>query len=409
MFLSFCLLSSTLTFRGVSTMALAEVTSMSQGESVNDYSQEGEKDDPFSLNQRETNVLVLTQSEPVHNTFILGGPTQLGRLNTRSWFYKNREKPDRFEKLEAIIVIEGSFPVSRIHAGIYKDEMGNYLIEDLHSLNGTFVNGQRIGRPVRLMNADRISLGILDLYVEGLRPEIENNHALLVGHSSGELENTVPSLDLLADELDKRGFANNITRLNDHTATKEKINTALKEVAYRNTHGAHFIFCYSGHGDHRGLLLGNEVLTPEEFYTQLRQIRGKKLVILDCCYAGRFIGAGRDHYHSTFISEESRKLMPSQCLVIAACKADERASWVISPQAGGRYVGVMIDELVKYLRCHREKFNLHSFQTHVEQNGPYLSMYGSAQTIQVKGEDFTVMLASTDNLRKITRFEDTVF
>lgn len=48
--------------------------------------------------------------------------------------------------------------VSRRHARL-RSEAGGYIVEDLGSTNGTFVNGQRISGPVALRPGDRIQLG----------------------------------------------------------------------------------------------------------------------------------------------------------------------------------------------------------------------------------------------------------
>jgi len=48
--------------------------------------------------------------------------------------------------------------VSRRHMKITQDG-GQYVIEDLGSTNGTFVNGQRISRPVLLQHGDFIRIG----------------------------------------------------------------------------------------------------------------------------------------------------------------------------------------------------------------------------------------------------------
>lgn len=48
--------------------------------------------------------------------------------------------------------------VSRRHARL-RQEAGGYVIEDLGSTNGTFVNGQRISGPYRLRSGDTIQLG----------------------------------------------------------------------------------------------------------------------------------------------------------------------------------------------------------------------------------------------------------
>lgn len=48
--------------------------------------------------------------------------------------------------------------VSRLHATIYRDEMGGYRLRDEHSANGTSVNGQRITETT-LQEGDEIQLG----------------------------------------------------------------------------------------------------------------------------------------------------------------------------------------------------------------------------------------------------------
>ncbi len=50
--------------------------------------------------------------------------------------------------------------VSRKHARvIWNDQVGKHLIEDLHSTNGTFVNGKRVVRPILLRPGDTIQIG----------------------------------------------------------------------------------------------------------------------------------------------------------------------------------------------------------------------------------------------------------
>jgi hypothetical protein len=48
--------------------------------------------------------------------------------------------------------------VSRLHATIYRDEMGSYLLRDENSANGTSVNGQRVTETT-LQEGDEIQLG----------------------------------------------------------------------------------------------------------------------------------------------------------------------------------------------------------------------------------------------------------
>src|SRR5687767_1795804 len=58
--------------------------------------------------------------------------------------------------------------ISRQHAHIVRRADG-YYVEDLQSLNGTFVNGQRVERPLRLESGDRIQIHdvLLGFYQNG--------------------------------------------------------------------------------------------------------------------------------------------------------------------------------------------------------------------------------------------------
>ncbi len=48
--------------------------------------------------------------------------------------------------------------VSRLHASIYRDDQGNFVLRDENSANGTSVNGQRINEH-RLVDGDEIQVG----------------------------------------------------------------------------------------------------------------------------------------------------------------------------------------------------------------------------------------------------------
>jgi hypothetical protein len=55
--------------------------------------------------------------------------------------------------------------ISRHHARISRGPEGDYMIEDLASTNGTFVNGARIAAPHRLADGDRVEVGATTLVV----------------------------------------------------------------------------------------------------------------------------------------------------------------------------------------------------------------------------------------------------
>ena len=59
--------------------------------------------------------------------------------------------------------LAGDEQLSRHHARIQRTDDGDYVIEDLVSTNGTFVNRQRITGSHRLMDGDRIDIGATTL------------------------------------------------------------------------------------------------------------------------------------------------------------------------------------------------------------------------------------------------------
>jgi hypothetical protein len=55
-------------------------------------------------------------------------------------------------------IVVNRIDVSRLHARIFR-EGGRYILADLDSSNGTYVNGRRISEPQQLQNEDQISVG----------------------------------------------------------------------------------------------------------------------------------------------------------------------------------------------------------------------------------------------------------
>lgn len=117
---------------------------------------------------------------------------------------------------------------------------------------------------------------------------------------------------------------------------------------------------YSGHGLENGSLLGIDLeeLTMSSFHQALDAIPGRKILILDCCYSGRYIPQGLmsrrsevstsvDQFNANVIAEfaPSRlRAMPSEMpadiqeyYILTACAADE-LSWESKKSA--RHFGV---------------------------------------------------------------------
>ena len=89
----------------------------------------------------ESAFLVLTDEAGEHNMPLTDG---------RAW------KIGRHDTCE---VKFQSKVVSRQHAMLQRDEAGEFILIDLGSRNGSFVNGERVAVPVSLRNGDEISLG----------------------------------------------------------------------------------------------------------------------------------------------------------------------------------------------------------------------------------------------------------
>ena len=67
--------------------------------------------------------------------------------------------------------------ISRNHTQVSKGEKG-YLVEDLNSRNGTYVNEQRIDKPRQLKDGDMIALGP-DLELRVVIPVVQKGEATL--------------------------------------------------------------------------------------------------------------------------------------------------------------------------------------------------------------------------------------
>ncbi|HEX4143269.1 MAG TPA: SpoIIE family protein phosphatase [Pirellulales bacterium] len=78
--------------------------------------------------------------------------------------------------------------ISRQHARILA-ERGQFYIEDLHSLNGTFVNGQRVAARARLKDHDRIQLYETQITFYETRPEPDDSS----GSDAHALEDAAPA------------------------------------------------------------------------------------------------------------------------------------------------------------------------------------------------------------------------
>ncbi len=83
--------------------------------------------------------------------------------------------------------LEADIEISRRHARIAGEPDGRFLIEDLGSTNGTYVNGRRLDRPTALEAGDRVELGASALVVQVSAPQpTPRSSDTIVPGSSGE-------------------------------------------------------------------------------------------------------------------------------------------------------------------------------------------------------------------------------
>ncbi|MGB8520287.1 MAG: FHA domain-containing protein [Candidatus Tumulicola sp.] len=59
--------------------------------------------------------------------------------------------------------------VSRRHAR-FESQNGVVYVEDLHSRNGTFLNGRRVGEAIEVRDGDAVDVGATRLLVQSIRP-----------------------------------------------------------------------------------------------------------------------------------------------------------------------------------------------------------------------------------------------
>jgi len=62
----------------------------------------------------------------------------------------------------ADFIVEAAL-VSRVHCRLTALPDGQLELRDLESTNGTYVNGVRIGQPLRLVSGDRLQVGRVEL------------------------------------------------------------------------------------------------------------------------------------------------------------------------------------------------------------------------------------------------------
>src|ERR1041385_656366 len=113
---------------------------------------------------------------------------------------------------------------SRSHARIFA-ENGSYLIEDLNSRHGTWVNGERIARHV-LRNSDRIEFGVRDSYQLTFALEPGEIHRIL-----DQISSTSRSGGMGANNLAKLRSLVEVARALQNSLSTQEVLTAVVDAA----------------------------------------------------------------------------------------------------------------------------------------------------------------------------------
>ena len=132
--------------------------------------------------------------------------------------------------------------ISRRHARITEDDHG-YMLEDDGSRHGTFVNGQRIAGPHRLMPGDQISLGVTDSYVLVYGVEEAVLPGLLERFEKAAVQSPAPQLHHL-------GLLLQMAQLMLRAPALEEVLTALLDSAVQLTSAERgLLFLVDGKGE----------------------------------------------------------------------------------------------------------------------------------------------------------------
>jgi len=123
------------------------------------------------------------------------------------------------------IVIDDT-AISRLHAMVRRITTGNYMLTDLGSANGTFLNGKKVGAPVLLTNGDQIQLGHVRLqFLAPVKDDEEETESLMDDSTVGIMHDTISTVFV----SDIRGFTRLSEHLDDRVLT-EIINTWCRKA-----------------------------------------------------------------------------------------------------------------------------------------------------------------------------------
>jgi len=132
--------------------------------------------------------------------------------------------------------------ISRRHARIIRDNEG-YLLEDVGSRHGTFVNGEKVAASCRLKSGDQISLGVSDSYALAFAVEEAVLPGLLEKFEKASEESSAPQLHHL-------GLLLQMAQMMLRAPALEEVLTAVLDSAMQLTNSERaLLFLKEGEGD----------------------------------------------------------------------------------------------------------------------------------------------------------------
>jgi len=154
------------------------------------------------------------------NTMLImldGGPAKTFSLGDTEQMTLGREANNN-------IVIDDT-AVSRLHAMVRRITTGHYMLTDLGSANGTFLNGRKVATPVLLTHGDQIKLGTVELQFHNPQGNDDDTESMGDESTVGLMHDAVSTVFV----SDIRGFTKLSDQLDDRVLT-EIINAWCKKA-----------------------------------------------------------------------------------------------------------------------------------------------------------------------------------
>lgn len=106
----------------------------------------------------KSNYKIVVEYIPTQSVDLTNFVNQQNKHNNIYDLLQNKEAITIGRSLDCDIVLP-ELSITRLHASIYKNTNNEYLIKDLGSKNGTFLNGKRITEPTIITDNDSINIG----------------------------------------------------------------------------------------------------------------------------------------------------------------------------------------------------------------------------------------------------------